>query len=299
MTSPNLFANSKNDITSLAYLEVTTIGTLFVVATPIGNLEDVTLRALRVLREVKLIAAEDTRTTRKLLTHYDIHTPLTSFHDFSGPEKRQHLLEVLSGQDVALVSEAGMPGISDPGFDLIRDAITAGIPVVPVPGPSALISALAVSGLPTDKFMYLGFLPRRKAERRTLFQSVAALPVTLVAFESPHRVLDSLNDALTVLGNRPVAVARELTKLYEEVWRGTLAEAIDHFEAAGPRGEFTLVIGWAEAEQTAWEVEQVRAALVELREAGVFGKRAAKIVAQQSGWPSREVYQIWVEMSHD
>jgi len=275
------------------------IGTLFVVATPIGNLEDVTLRALRVLREVKLIAAEDTRTTRKLLTHYDIHTPLTSFHDFSGPEKRQHLLEVLSEQDVALVSEAGMPGISDPGFDLIRDAIAAGIPVVPVPGPSALISALAVSGLPTDRFLYLGFLPRRQTERRTLFQSIANLPVTLVAFESPHRVLDSLSDALTVLGNRPVAVARELTKLYEEVWRGTLAEAIAYFEAAGPRGEFTLVIGCGEAKQTAWEVEQVRMALIEQRKAGVSGKKAAKAVAQQSGWSSRKVYQIWAEMSHD
>lgn len=283
----------------LVRLEALAIGTLFVVATPIGNLEDVTLRALRILREVNLIAAEDTRTTRKLLTHYDIHTPLTSFHDFSGREKRQHLMDILSNQDVALVSEAGMPGISDPGFDLIRDAIAMGIAVVPIPGPSALIAALAVSGLPTDKFLYLGFLPRRAKERRTLFQSVAHLPVTLVAFEAPHRLLDSLSDALTVLGNRPVAVARELTKLYEEIWRGTLSGAIAHFEATGPRGEFTLVIGGAEEKPSVWNVEQVQSALAEQRAAGVPGREAAKIVAQRSGWSPRAVYQIWVEMSNE
>ena len=168
--------------------------TLYVVATPIGNLEDVTLRALRVLREVSLIAAEDTRTTRKLLSHYDIHTPLTSYYDHNKGQKLPHLLQALEQGDVALVSEAGTPGISDPGLELVAAASAAGFPVVSVPGPSAPAAALAVSGIPADRFLFLGFLPRAQGERRALLRSVAAMPFTLVIFEAPHRLQRSLAD---------------------------------------------------------------------------------------------------------
>jgi 16S rRNA (cytidine1402-2'-O)-methyltransferase len=223
------------------------MGTLYLVGTPIGNLEDVTLRALRVLREVSVIAAEDTRTTRKLLSHYDIHTPLTSFHDFSGPGKVRRLLDRLSEADVALVSEAGMPGLSDPGYPLVRAALDAGLPVTTVPGPTALVSALVISGLPTHSCHYLGFLPRKAGARRRLLERVATEPDTLVMYESPHRLVAALGDIEAVLGARPAAVARELTKHFEEVVRGTVTEAREHFERIAPRGEFTLVIGGLEA----------------------------------------------------
>jgi 16S rRNA (cytidine1402-2'-O)-methyltransferase len=221
------------------------MGTLYLVGTPIGNLEDITLRALRVLREVSLIAAEDTRTTRKLLSHYDIHTPLTSFHDFSGPAKVRRLLERLATGDVALVSEAGMPGLSDPGYPLVTAAIAAGVPVTTVPGPTALVSALVLSGLPTHTCHYLGFLPRRPGPRRRLLARVAAEPDTLVMYESPHRLLAALADIETVLGPRPMAAARELTKRFEEVIRGPVPEVRAHFTRVAPRGEFTLVVGGA------------------------------------------------------
>ncbi|MBI4497019.1 MAG: 16S rRNA (cytidine(1402)-2'-O)-methyltransferase [Chloroflexi bacterium] len=217
--------------------------TLYVVGTPIGNLEDVTLRALRVLREVGLIAAEDTRTTRKLLAAHDIHTPLVSYHGFSRPWEVQRVLAALEDRDVALVSEAGTPGISDPGYDLIQAAIERGIPVRPVPGPSALTAALAVAGLPTHRVLFLGFLPRRPAERRKLLRSLVDEEATLVAFASPHRLRSDLEDLGAILGDRPLAVCRELTKVYEEVFRGTPAEALAYFPA--PRGECTLVIGGA------------------------------------------------------
>ena len=222
------------------------MGTLFLVGTPIGNLEDVTLRALRVLREVSVIAAEDTRTTRKLLSHYDIHTPLTSFHDFSGPGKVRRLVERLEDEDVALVSEAGMPGLSDPGYPLVEAALAAGRSVTTVPGPSALVSALVLSGLPTHACHYLGFLPRKAGPRRRLLERVAAEPDTLVMYESPHRLVAALRDVEAVLGGRRVAVARELTKRFEEIVRGTAPEARAHFEGTPPRGEFTLVVAGAE-----------------------------------------------------
>lgn len=198
------------------------------------------MRALRVLGEVQLIAAEDTRTARKLLNRYNIKTRLTSYFEHNKRMKMPVLMELLETQDIALISEAGMPGISDPGYELIKAAIEADLQVVPIPGGSAVTTALAVSGLPSDQFVYLGFLPRKKGEKRTLLASVSEEPRTLICFESPYRVLDSLQAMLETLGDRSVAVCRELTKLHEEVFRGPLTSAVEHFRK--PRGEFTIVV---------------------------------------------------------
>ncbi len=268
------------------------MGTLYMVGTPIGNLEDVSLRALRILGEVDLIAAEDTRRTRKLLTHYEINTPLTSYHEHNKLTKLDELLSTLQYKDVALVSDAGMPGLSDPGYELIRAAIVRGIPVVPVPGPSALITALVVSGLPTDSFLYLGFLPRRRKERRQLLTSVAGERHTLVAFEAPHRLLASLADLKAMLGDRRIALARELTKLHEEVWRGGIGQALAHFEENPPRGEFTLIIEGAKEERVTWNEKRVVEMLAELTSEGIDRKEAVKVVSELAGWPKREVYKV-------
>lgn len=213
---------------------------LYVVATPIGNLEDITLRALRVLGEVDLIAAEDTRTARKLLNKYNINTRVTSYYEHNKMVKMPQLLKVLEERDIALISEAGMPGISDPGFELIKGAIQKGIGVEVIPGASSLTAALVISGLPADQFVFLGFLPRKKGERRNLFLSVINEPRTILCFESPHRLVDTLGIMLEILGDRNVAICRELTKMHQEVFRGSLTGAIKHFSK--PRGEFTVVI---------------------------------------------------------
>ncbi len=220
---------------------------LYVIATPIGNLEDISLRALRLLREVKLIAAEDTRTTRRLLTAYDIKTPLTSYHEHSKRAKLDYILDYLEKEDLALVSEAGMPGLSDPGYELIVAAIERGISVVPIPGASAVITALVVSGLPTDQFVYVGFLPRRKGQRQRLLNSIAEERRTIVAFETRHRLTEVLNEIEIILGDRRLCVCRELTKVHEEIFRGRMSQAREHF--AEPRGEFSLVI---EGKTRAW-----------------------------------------------
>ncbi len=226
---------------------------LYVIATPIGNLEDISLRALRLLREVKLIAAEDTRTTRRLLNAYDIKTPLTSYHEHSKRAKLDYLLGYLEEEDMALVSEAGMPGLSDPGYELIVAAIGRGISVVPVPGASAVVTALVVSGLPTDQFLYLGFLPRRQGQRQRLLSSIVDEPRTIVAFETRHRIREALSDIEEVLGDRRLSVCRELTKVHEEIFRGKVSQAREYF--AEPRGEFSLVI---EGKTRAWIKSQER-----------------------------------------
>ena len=213
---------------------------LYVVATPIGNLEDISLRALRTLREVQLIAAEDTRRTKKLLTTYDIKTPMTSYHEHNKRTKLDYILGCLEGGDVALVCDAGMPGISDPGHEMIVAAAQRGIPIVPIPGASIVITALAVSGLPAEQFIYLGFLPHKNSAKRHLLESIAYESRTIIALESPHRLSTTLDDILPVLGDRKIAVCRELTKIHEEVFRGTVSQAIEYFTE--PRGEFTLVI---------------------------------------------------------
>ena len=267
---------------------------LYLVATPIGNLEDVTLRALRILREVALIAAEDTRTTRKLLAQHAIRARLTSYHEHNKAQKTPYILNALEQGDVALVSEAGMPAVSDPGVDLVAAAVAAGVAVVPVPGPSAVVTALAVSGLPTRQFTYVGFLPRRRGERRRLLSSLAGQPRTIVALESPHRLPASLADLLEVLGDRRIAVCRELTKLHEEVFRGRISEALAHF--CEPRGEFTLVIQGATAqEDTPPDEEAIRQELRQLRQQGLGARRAVDEVALRFGLPRRQAYRLWLQ----
>jgi 16S rRNA (cytidine1402-2'-O)-methyltransferase len=268
--------------------------TLYLVATPIGNLEDVTLRALRVLREVALIAAEDTRTTRKLLAHHGIRARLTSYNDHNKGQKIPYILSALEQGDVALVSEAGMPAVSDPGVDLVAAAVAAVVAVVAVPGPSAVVTALAVSGLPTRQFTYVGFLPRRPAERRRMLSTLAGELRTIVALESPHRLRSSLADVLTVLGDRRIAVCRELTKLHEEVFRGRISEALAHF--GEPRGEFTLVIEGAAGREVAPPDEAaVRGELRRLRQQGLGARRAVDEVALRFGLPRRQAYRLWLQ----
>jgi len=215
-------------------------GQLFLVPTPIGNLEDITIRALRILGEVKLIGAEDTRVTKKLLAEYGINTQMISYHEHNETQRIPHILNILVESDVALVSDAGMPGLSDPGFGLVNEAIRRGISITVLPGPSAITSALPMSGLPIDQFAYVGFLPRRASQRRATLQKLQSLEMTLVVFETPHRVRDMLEDVLAVLGNRGIAVCREISKMYEETFRGTVMDALAYF--LEPKGEFTLVI---------------------------------------------------------
>jgi 16S rRNA (cytidine1402-2'-O)-methyltransferase len=272
------------------------MGTLYVVSTPIGNLEDITARALRVLGQVPLIAAEDTRRTRALLTHFHLATDLISYFEHNKLSRLDEILARLAHGDVALVSDAGTPNLADPGYELVRAALAHGHPVVPVPGPSALLAALVASGLPTDAFVYLGFLPRRAAERRALLAGVARQPRTLAAYEAPHRLLDTLADVLATLGDRPLAVARELTKLHEEIFRGPASAAQAHFAQKEVLGELTLVIGGAPAEVAErWDAAQVRAELRSLAAAGLKKKDAARLVADQAGWPARDVYRLAAE----
>ena len=273
------------------------MGTLYLVATPIGNLEDVTHRALRVLREVRLIAAEDTRQTRKLLSRYVLDTPLISYHEHNKRARHGVILAALAQGDVALVSDAGIPGLSDPGDDLVQAAVAAGHRVSPIPGPSAPAAALAVSGLPGDRFSFLGYLPRKVADRRQLLTQVAGQRETLVAFEVPHRLRASLRDLVQTLGgSRTAVVCRELTKLHEEIARGSLAELSERYADEEPRGEITLVIAGA-PEAAAWEAGRVRQALHERMAAGDSRSQAARGVAELSGWSRREVYHMAMEMT--
>jgi 16S rRNA (cytidine1402-2'-O)-methyltransferase len=266
------------------------MGTLYLVGTPIGNLEDITLRALRVLGSVDLIAAEDTRATRNLLARHGLNRRLLSYGQHNEAARTDAVLEALAGGDVALVSEAGMPGVSDPGYLLVKAAVAAGHRIVPVPGPSAALAALAVSALPSDRFYYLGFLPRRSGERRRRLEEVARAPATLVLFEAPHRLQEMLEDALAVLGDRPLAVARELTKVHEEVFRGTLSAALAHF--AAPRGEFTLVIAGAESEAVpAASDDELAAQVAALRAEGLPDREIAAHLARITGVPRREIYK--------
>ncbi len=277
-------------------------GVLYLCATPIGNLEDITLRALRVMREADLIAAEDTRHTRKLLSHYDLHTPLTSYHQHNRRKKGDYLLELLSsGKNVALVTDAGLPGISDPGSEMVSMALENGCEVVPVPGPSAAVTALVVSGLPTESFVFLGFLPLNKKARHEKLVEVSSLRMTLVFYEAPHRLKSFLDVLLKVFGNRQAAVARELTKKFEEIIRGDLVGLIKHFEENEPRGEVTLVVSGAQGEQSdqikedTWLDLEPAAHVAKLEAEGIGRKEAIRDVARVRGLPRREVYRAVVD----
>ncbi len=269
-------------------------GTLYVVATPIGNLEDLSPRAARLLGEVSLIAAEDTRTTRKLLSHLGLHTPLISYNEHNARVRTPRILEALAGVDVALVSDAGSPLVSDPGAGLVRAAADAGYRVSPVPGPSAVITALAAAGMDASRFRFLGFLPRAKKARLAALEAAAVDGDTLVLFEAPHRALATLASMRDVLGPRRIVVCRELTKLHEEVWRGTPSEAITHFVV--PRGEFTIVVEAAPRPAPADAVVDVAAARVrmaELKAMGMGRRDASAEVAQAYRFPRREAYRLW------
>ncbi len=282
-----------------------TVGTLYLVATPLGNLEDITFRALRILREARVIAAEDTRHTRKLLNHFAIATPTMSYHEHSGQAGISTVLAALAEGDVALVSDAGTPVISDPGAELIRATLTAGYPVVPIPGPSAVITALIASGLSASEFTFLGFLPRRSQERRVLLLSVSQEPRTLVIYEAPHRLRACLEDLLAVLGDRDACLARELTKIHEQWLRSTLSVLQARYRGQDePRGEFTLVIaGASQASQSqieeAPEMLAVRARdrLRVLLAAGSSTRDAAAIAARELGLPRREMYRLALELA--
>ncbi|MEW6096729.1 MAG: 16S rRNA (cytidine(1402)-2'-O)-methyltransferase [bacterium] len=218
-------------------------GTLYLCGTPIGNLEDITLRALRILKEVDLIAAEDTRVTQKILNYYQIKTQITSYHQHNRLKKGKYLIDLLQkGKNIALVSDAGMPGVSDPGHDLVCLAIENKIPIVPIPGPTAILTALVISGFPTRHFTFEGFLPSSRKKCRKLLKELKEEERVMVFFESPHRILKSLNDILEIVGNRQIAVMRELTKKFEEVIRGSISEVIDRFNLIPPKGELTIVL---------------------------------------------------------
>lgn len=266
-------------------------GTLYVVATPIGNLEDITLRALRILREVDQIACEDTRHTRHLLDRHGIAKPLVSYHEHNEQSRAEELLrELEGGKNIALVSDAGTPLIADPGYRLVAQARSRGVTVSPIPGASALISALSASGLPTDSFFFGGFLPARKTQRRKILEEMKAYPATSVFYEAPHRIVEALGDIAEVLGPRRVTLGRELTKIHEEFLVGDASELLDVLAKRPPlKGEITLMIGKGEA--SAVDAIPMEAAFDKLLEAGVPRMEAMKTVARDRGLSKREVYQ--------
>ena len=272
------------------------LGILYLCATPIGNLEDMTYRAVRVLGEVAVIAAEDTRHTRKLLSHFDIHTRLISYHEHNKVQRGPEIIErLLAGEDVAVVSDAGLPGISDPGSDLVALAVMAGITVVPLPGANAALSALVASGLDTTLFTFIGFLPKSKKKRRELIASLVASPYTMIFYESPHHIKATLKELSGAFGERPAVAARELTKKFEEFVRGTLASIGLHFDQCDPRGEFTLIVAGQPDSQKIELIPEEQLSVVDavmaLVATGTTKKDAIKVIAQQRGLPKREVYQ--------
>src|SRR6266545_493733 len=269
------------------------MGTLYLVATPIGNLEDMSPRAICVLREASLIAAEDTRHTGKLLKHFEIDTPLTSYFEHNKLNKLDFILEKLSIGDVALVSDAGTPAVNDPGYELVKAALVSNHEVRPVPGPSAPITALTVSGLPTDSFLYLGYLPHKTSERHKRLEEVESQPFTLIFLESPYRIVEALEDILSILGNRRICVAREMTKMFEEYWRGAVSGAVEYFKSQPARGEFTLVVeGKTKHERGLWTEEEIRAAIERELQSEKSAKEISTELAEQSGWSRKEIYNL-------
>lgn len=274
-------------------------GILYIVGTPIGNLEDMTFRAVRILQTVDLIAAEDTRHTGKLLQHFQIKTPQISYHDHNRISRIPELLSRFQqGSAIALVTDAGMPGISDPGYELVKACAAAEVPVVPIPGASAVITALSASGLPSDRFSFEGFLPAKSQARRLHLEALQTDVRTLIFYESPHRLKHTLQDLADVLGHdRQITLARELTKLHEEFWRGTIAEAVEQYQTREPQGEFTLVVAGATIETRVLSEAAIIVELQSLLSQGLSRSDASRQLAQQTSLPRRQIYQLALSIS--
>ncbi|KAB8335306.1 16S rRNA (cytidine(1402)-2'-O)-methyltransferase [Scytonema tolypothrichoides VB-61278] len=271
-----------------------TSGTLYIVATPIGNLEDMTFRAVKILQTVDIIAAEDTRHTGRLLQHFQVTTPQVSYHEHNRSSRIPELLEQLSnGKAIALVTDAGIPGISDPGYELVKVCIEAGISVVPIPGANAAMTALSAAGLPTDRFVFEGFLPAKGQQRRLHLEFLETEPRTLIFYESPHRLRETLQDLAEVFGNtRQIVIARELTKLYEEFWRGRIESAIVHYSQREPQGEYTLVVAGTPPNQPQLTEEELKAELQKIMSQGVSRSQASRQLAKEISLPRRHLYQL-------
>lgn len=275
-------------------------GTLYLVGTPIGNLEDMTFRAIRILQYVHVIAAEDTRHTGKLLQHFQITTPQISYHDHNRISRIPELLERLQqGNAIALVTDAGMPGISDPGYELVQACVEAGFAVVPIPGASAAIAALTASGLPTDRFVFEGFLPAKGPARRERIEQLKAESRTLIFYEAPHRLRHTLQDLLLLGEERAIVLARELTKLHEELWRGTIRDAMEHYGDREPQGEYTLVVAGAEVTQPILSEAALKSELQTLLQQGLSRSEASRQLAQQTALPRRQIYQLALSLADD
>ena len=277
-------------------------GTLYLCATPIGNLEDMTFRAVRILKEVDVIAAEDTRNSVKLLNHFDIHTPMTSYHEFNKIDKGQYLVKrLLEGENIALITDAGMPGISDPGEELVRMCRDAGVPVTAVPGACACVTALVISGRPTRRFCFEAFLPTDKKERRAVLEELKTETRTSIIYEAPHRLMKTIHELLNELGDRNITVCKELTKKHETGFETTLKEAVPYYEQNEPRGEYVLVLEGCSRQQMeqeaqdAWKEMSLGDHMKLYEEQGMNRKDAMKQVAKDRGVGKREIYQALLE----
>lgn len=267
-------------------------GTLYIVSTPIGNMEDITLRAIRVLKEADLIAAEDTRHTRNLLNRYEIETPLTSYHDHNKEEKAPVLLtRMLEGKNVALVSDAGTPGISDPGYFLINLAVDQKIPVIPIPGATAAITALSISGLPTDRFVFEGFLPAKQSARTKRLNELAAEERTLIFYEAPHKIIKTIEDMISVFGDRNAVVTRELTKIHEEIIRAKLSDVLKQLKQKTVKGEITIIVHGASKEPLKKDIDTAVYLKNLMLHRGLTKKEAIAAAAEELGLPKKEVYK--------
>ena len=267
------------------------MGKLFLVATPIGNLDDISYRALKILESVSVIAAEDTRHTLKLLNHYQIKKPLVSFYDHNENLRIPLILEALQQGDVALVSDGGTPALNDPGYDLVNAVIQAGFSVSPIPGPCAPIAALITSGLPTHQFLYLGFLPRQKNARTKSLKNIVQYPFTLLFLEAPHRLIQTLIDMLEAFGDRRIVIAREMTKIHEEFYRGNISEAIAHYQESAPRGEITLVVEGVQKKTEIWNDDKINTIIIKNLEAKKSVKEITNELSPQVGLPKKQLYQ--------
>ena len=275
--------------------------TLYIVGTPLGNLEDMTFRAVRILQTVDLIAAEDTRHTGKLLQHFQVKTPQISYHDHNRQTRTSELVDRLQqGTSIALVTDAGMPGISDPGYELIKACVEIGIPIVPIPGATAAMTALSASGLKSDRFVFEGFLPAKETDRREHLECLISDQRSLIFYEAPHRIQKTLQDIATVLGHdRQIVLARELTKLHEEFWRGTVRGAIAHYSTHEPRGEFTLIVSGAEPTKVPLTEEVLKAELLSLMQQGISRSQASRQLSQQTALPRRQLYQLALQIEYE